>query len=180
MMRSVSPLSDDVRSTSGELVNDVAIDLLGLAAVARKAHWNVRGPLFGQLHELFGKLYDECASRADTLAEHAAMLGLSVRGDHAEIAKSAEADPIGEEKDGIELCSLLVDRIRATLSEIETARKEIQRLGNEDGFQLVTDASIALSKLGWMIGSYIEDEAEGPETDKTSRSIPPNRAPTDD
>jgi hypothetical protein len=63
------------------------------------------------------------------------MLGLSVRGDHAEIAKSAEADPIGEEKDGIELCSLLVDRIRATLSEIETARREIQRLGNEDGFQ---------------------------------------------
>lgn len=180
MMRSVSPLSDRVRGASGELVNDVAIDLLGLAAVARKAHWNVRGPLFGQLHELFGKLYDECASRADTLAEHAAMLGLSVRGDHAEIAKSAEADPIGEEKDGIELCSLLVDRIRATLSEIEMARKDIQRLGNEDGFQLVTDASIALSKLGWMIGAYIEDEAEGPETDKTSRSIPPNRAPTDD
>ena len=180
MMRSVSPLSDDVREKTGELVNDVAIDLLGLAAVARKAHWNVRGLLFGQLHDLFGKLYDACSSQADMLAEHAAMLGLSVRGDHAEIAKSAEADPIGEEKDGIELCSLLFDRIRATLSEIETARKEIQKLGNEDGFQLVTDASITLSKFGWMIGAFVEDDVEGPETDKTSRSIPPNRAPTDD
>lgn len=169
MMRSPSPLSDDVREKSGERVNDAAIDLLGLASVARKAHWNVRGPFFGQLHDLFGKLYDECTSHADRLTEHAAMLGLSVRGDHAEIAKSAKADPIGEERDGIELCSLLFDRIRDTLSEIGDAQKEVQSLGNEEGLQLLLDASIAVSKLGWMVGAYLEDEEE-PSNEKVPKS----------
>lgn len=171
MMRSVSPLPDDVREKSGDKINDAAIDLLGLASVARKAHWNVRGPLFGQLHDLFGKLYDACASHADTLAEHSAMLGSSVRGDHMDTAKGAEAEPLGEEHDGIALCSFLFDQIKATLSELATAQKEVQSIGNEEGFQLLLDASIALSKLGWMIGSYLDDDA--PETEKKSPSLVP-------
>lgn len=178
MMRSVSPLPDDVREKSGEKINDAAIDLLGLASVARKAHWNVRGPLFGQLHDLFGKLYGECTSQADTLAEHAAMLGVSVRGDHVETASGAVAEPLGDELDGIALASFLFDQIKATLAELASAQKEVQKLGNEEGFQLLLDASIALSKLGWMLGSYLEDEEEGPKTDKASRSVPP-KAPVE-
>lgn len=177
MMRSPSSLSEPVREKSGERINDVAIDLLGLASVARKAHWNVRGLLFGQLHDLFGKLYDACSAHADILAEHSAMLGLSVRGDHAEIAKSAAADPIGEEKDGIELCSLIFDRVQVTIAEIDDAQKIACKLGNENGCQLLSDASIAVSKLGWMIGAYLESEEEGPKTDKLSRSVPPPKSP---
>lgn len=176
MMRSPSPLPDDVREACGEKINDVAIDLLGLASVARKAHWNVRGPLFGQLHDLFGKLYDECTAQADTLAEHVAMLGSSVRGDHMETAKGSIAEPLGEERDGIALCSFLFDQIRSTLSELGTAQKEVQALGNEEGFQLLLDASIALSKLGWMIGAYVDDDA--PETEKKSPSLAP-KAPVE-
>jgi starvation-inducible DNA-binding protein len=174
MMRSPSPLPDDVREKSGERIGDIAIDLLGLATVARKAHWNVRGPLFGQLHDLFGKLYDACSAHADILAEHVAMLGLTVRGDHADVAKSAAADPIGDETDGIELASLIFDRTQITIAEIGDARSTVDELGNEDGCQLLCDASIAISKLGWMIGAYLEGEEEGPKTDKASRSVPPN------
>lgn len=175
MMRSPSPLPDDVREKSGEKIDDIAIDLLGLASVARKAHWNVRGPFFGQLHDLFGELYDTSTKHADTLAEHSAMLGLSVRGDHVEIASGAVAEPLGDERDGIALCSFLFDQIRSTLSELSTAQKEVQPLGDEDGFQLLLDASIALSKLGWMIGAYLDEET-APETEKISRSEPPTRS----
>lgn len=174
MMRSPSPLPDDVREKSGERINDIAIDLLGLAAVARKSHWNVRGELFGQLHDLFGKLYSECASQADTLAEHSAMLGLSVRGDHLEIAQGAIAEPLGEEKDGKALASFLFDQIKATLSELASAQKEVQSLGNEEGFQLLLDVSIALSKLGWMLGTYLEEEQE--ESEKPAKKGSPKRA----
>lgn len=164
MMRSPSPLPDDIRRKSGEKINDAAIDLLGLASVARKAHWNIRGTLFAPLHDLFGKLYDACSSHADILAEHSAMLGLSVRGDHVDVAQGAEAEPIGNERDGIELCSLLSDRIRSTLSELKSIREEVDELGDEDGCQLLCDASIAISKLGWQIGAYIEDEEPTEET----------------
>lgn len=174
MMRSPSPLPDDVRQKTGERINDIAIDLLGLASVAKKAHWNVRGPLFGQLHALFDDLYKVATKHADKLAEHVAMLGLSVRGDHLDIAKGASADPLPHDThDGIELCSLIFDRTKATIAEIDEAQKETCELGNEDGCQLLSDASIAVSKLGWMIGAYLGDE-EAPETDRLSRTEPPN------
>ena len=32
-------------------------------------HWNVEGPLFVQLHELFGNIYEEVYSSIDTFAE---------------------------------------------------------------------------------------------------------------
>ena len=33
-------------------------------------HWNVEGPLFGQLHELFERIYTEVYGSIDTFAEH--------------------------------------------------------------------------------------------------------------
>lgn len=170
-MRSPSSLPDDIRQNTGEKINGIAIDLLGLSAVAKKAHWNVRGPLFGPLHSLFDTLYTESASQADTLAEHVAMLGLSVVGDHVEIAKQASSEPIGEESDGIELCGMLSDRIRTVLADVDAIRVLVSKDGNEDGAQLLLDVSIAISKLGWMIGAYMDEDA--PETDKLGKSEPP-------
>lgn len=168
MMRSPSPLSPDVRKKSGEKINAVAIDLLGLSMVAKKAHWNTRGPLFGQLHGLFDELYTTVNDHADKLAEHVAMLGLVVSGDHVDVARDAVSEALPDETDGLELAELVCDRVRATLSEIGLAEKEVQSLGNEDGFQLLLDSSIAISKLGWMLGSYLE----GSEIEKVPESKP--------
>jgi starvation-inducible DNA-binding protein len=33
-------------------------------------HWNIEGPLFGQLHELFERIYTEVYGSIDTFAEH--------------------------------------------------------------------------------------------------------------
>jgi len=37
---------------------------------AHNFHWNVEGPLFTQLHGLFGTIYEEVYSSIDTFAEH--------------------------------------------------------------------------------------------------------------
>jgi starvation-inducible DNA-binding protein len=36
---------------------------------AQNYHWNVTGPLFPQLHDLFGKIYEEVYDSIDTFAE---------------------------------------------------------------------------------------------------------------
>ena len=36
---------------------------------AQNFHWNVEGPLFKQLHDLFGEIYEEVYSSIDTFAE---------------------------------------------------------------------------------------------------------------
>lgn len=96
------------------------------------------------------------------------MLGLVVSGDHVDVARDAVSEALPDETDGLELAELVCDRVRATLSEIGLAEKEVQSLGNEDGFQLLLDSSIAISKLGWMLGSYLE----GSEIEKVPESKP--------
>lgn len=171
MMRSPSPLSPKVRQESGEKINAIAIDLLGLSMVAKKAHWNTRGPLFGQLHDLFDDLYAVSTEHSDKLAEHVAMLGLVVVGDHVDVARDAVSDALPNETDGLALAELIFDRTRSTIAEIATARETVDSLGNEDGCQLLCDASIAISKLGWTIGAYVE----GPETERVRKSEPPTK-----
>lgn len=43
---------------------------------AQNFHWNVEGPLFVQLHELFGNIYEEVYSSIDTFAEELRALQL--------------------------------------------------------------------------------------------------------
>lgn len=50
-------------------------ETLTLGHTAQDAHWNVRGGTFGQLHELFGDLYDYLVDAADTVAERVVQLG---------------------------------------------------------------------------------------------------------
>jgi starvation-inducible DNA-binding protein len=45
------------------------------ALKAQNFHWNVEGPLFPQLHELFGKIYDEAYASIDDFAENIRKLG---------------------------------------------------------------------------------------------------------
>ena len=40
------------------------------ALKAQNFHWNVEGPLFPQLHELCGKIYDEAYASIDDFAEN--------------------------------------------------------------------------------------------------------------
>ena len=46
-----------------------------VAASFAWAHWNVRGPDFFQLHELFDRVAEEADGHADLIAERAGQLG---------------------------------------------------------------------------------------------------------
>ena len=45
------------------------------ALKAQNFHWNVEGPLFPQLHSLFGNIYDEVYGAIDAFAENVRKLG---------------------------------------------------------------------------------------------------------
>src|SRR6187551_3483705 len=62
------------------LLNASLADLLDLRLQAKQAHWNVKGPQFAALHELFDEVAAELDESADALAERAASLGGAARG----------------------------------------------------------------------------------------------------
>ena len=57
------------------MLNDALAQAVHLGLHAKTAHWNVKGPSFLQLHELFDNVYSEAVVWADDLAERAVQLG---------------------------------------------------------------------------------------------------------
>src|SRR5947208_14166538 len=68
-------LPENTRRKTIDLLNRSLADLLDLGLQAKQAHWNVKGPHFIGLHELFDKVAEELEELTDNMAERAVELG---------------------------------------------------------------------------------------------------------
>ena len=68
MQHTYNTLSENVRAKSIELLNKHLAAAIDLHGQVKQAHWNVRGPTFIAIHELFDKVADTVESYSDTLA----------------------------------------------------------------------------------------------------------------
>lgn len=102
-------LSEEVRRESSELLNEILSDTTVLYALYKKAHWNVAGPTFYQLHLLFDKHAEEQLELIDELAERVQMMGGIAVGDprHAAELTTIERAPDGAEDVPAQLTRLL-------------------------------------------------------------------------
>jgi starvation-inducible DNA-binding protein len=68
-------LDAETRQAAVELLNARLSEAIDLELQAKQAHWNVKGPNFIGLHELFDQLAAAAATYKDEIAERAVMLG---------------------------------------------------------------------------------------------------------
>ena len=68
-------LSENIRTQAVELLNKHLAAAIDLHGQMKQAHWNVRGPTFIGVHELFDKVAGEAESYSDLIAERAEGLG---------------------------------------------------------------------------------------------------------
>ena len=86
-------LPDNVRSSSIALLNERLADAIDLAARLKYAHWNIHGPHFIVLHQLFDDLHDEVDAQADLLAERITAFGGHADGLIDHVASSSSLPP---------------------------------------------------------------------------------------
>jgi len=72
MQKTANTLSKNIRAKSVAVLNRHLAAAIDLHAQVKQAHWNVRGPTFIAIHELFDKV-------ADTAAEYSDLLVMLVR-----------------------------------------------------------------------------------------------------
>lgn len=80
MQSTHATLSETIRTQSIELLNKHLAAGIDLHAQVKQAHWNVRGPGFIGIHELFDTVADEVDGYSDLLAERAGALGGTAHG----------------------------------------------------------------------------------------------------
>src|ERR1041384_7301418 len=80
-------LPENLREKMIDLLNQQLADVLDLGLQAKQAHWNVKGPHFIGLHELFDKVAEEVEEFTDEIAERSVELGGVALGTAQAIAK---------------------------------------------------------------------------------------------
>jgi len=75
MYETENDISQQRRSELSVLLNRRLADAIDLQLQLKQAHWNVKGPHFIGLHELFDKIAEEVETYVDEIAERIVQLG---------------------------------------------------------------------------------------------------------
>src|SRR5438067_10791706 len=75
MYETENDISEKRRSELTALMNQRLADAVDLQSQLKQAHWNVKGPNFIGLHELFDKIDEAVESYVDLIAERIVQLG---------------------------------------------------------------------------------------------------------
>ena len=90
MYKTKIDLSEKVRRNVIVILNDRLADAIDLQSQVKQAHWNVKGPNFIALHELFDKISDVVLEQIDEIAERVTSLGGTAEGTVAVAAKRSK------------------------------------------------------------------------------------------
>lgn len=80
MHQTHNTLSENIRTQSVALLNKQLAAAIDLHGQIKQAHWNVRGPNFIGIHELFDKVAQTALEASDLIAERTAGLGGTAEG----------------------------------------------------------------------------------------------------
>ena len=150
-------LPEPIRHKSIDLLNQHLADVLDLGLQAKQAHWNVKGPHFIGLHELFDKAAEELEEFTDDLAERAVELGGVALGTIQIVSKKSRLSsyPLNltsGQKHVAALSGALAKFGTTTREAIDTAAKA----GDADTADLFTEVSRGVDKLLWMVEAHVQ------------------------
>ncbi|MBX3390317.1 MAG: DNA starvation/stationary phase protection protein Dps [Phycisphaeraceae bacterium] len=154
-MKTHNTLPKKIKADSIEVLQARLSDTLDAWSHTKQAHWNVRGPGFIAIHELFDKVADAIAESADAIAERLATLGGSPSGCSRDVAKNTSLKPYPH---GIASEKKHVDALCASLSTLATSWREAIDHCDKSGDAVTTDLFTRLTgdldKYIWLIESH--------------------------
>ncbi len=156
MFPTKNDLSESTRTRINEILNARLLDVLHLGIHAKDAHWNVKGPHFLQLHELFDKVAGQSQEDADEIAERVAALGGKIRASAQLIATASKLAPYPENiSSGQEHVTALSNSLATVAREVRKSIKESADLGDDDTADLLTGISRELDKNLWFVEAHL-------------------------
>src|SRR5207245_4816899 len=159
MFKTKNDLSETIRGKAIELLNARLADAIDLQTQTKQAHWNVKGPHFIALHELFDKVNEDVEDYVDLIAERAVQLGGAVEGTARSVAKrSTLAEYPVKSGNGRQHVDALSSALAAFGKLIRTAIEESARVNDEDTNDIFIEISRGVDKWLWMVEAHLQPE----------------------
>jgi len=156
MQATRNTLPEEIRAQSIELLNRHLAAAIDLHAQVKQAHWNVRGPGFIAVHELFDKVSEEVEAFSDAIAERAGSLGGTAYGGIQRAAQQSFLVPytlgIADETQHIFAVS---GTLAAFGQSVREASAESAKFGDADTADLFTEISRGIDHQLWFVESHV-------------------------
>ena len=152
-------LSEKVRHTSVENLNQLLADTMCLRDLYKKHHWQVSGPTFYQLHLLFDKHFGEQAALVDMIAERIMLLGgVSIAMAH-DVAQATliRRPPTGREEPPMQI-SRLLEAHESILLETRSMARQAAEAGDDGTNDLLVSNVLRTNELQvWFLAEHVVD-----------------------
>jgi starvation-inducible DNA-binding protein len=149
-------LPETIRAQSVEALNIHLAAAIDLHGQVKQAHWNVRGPGFIAIHELFDKVSEAVEEFSDLIAERAGALGGTAFGTIQVATKRSFLVPyplgIADEKEHV---FAVAGALAAFGQSTREAVQKSAETGDADTADLFTQISRAIDQQLWFVESHV-------------------------
>jgi starvation-inducible DNA-binding protein len=160
MYKTKIDLSEKTRRNVIVILNDRLSDAIDLQSQVKQAHWNVKGPHFIALHELFDKISDAMLEEIDEIAERITSLGGTAEGTVAVAARRSKLKnyPLSITS-GRDHLLYLSTQLSVYGKSVRGAIETTADLSDADTADLFTQLSREIDKYLWFLEAHLQDKA---------------------
>jgi starvation-inducible DNA-binding protein len=152
-------LEEPVRLEMSAQLNQLLADTMMLRDLYKKAHWQIAGPTFYQLHLLFDKHFNEQVELVDSIAERVQLLGgvsIAMASDVAETTR-IERPPRGREEVSAQL-SRLLNAHQVIIRQTRKLARRAAELGDDGTNDLLISEVLRANELQvWFLSGHLVD-----------------------
>jgi starvation-inducible DNA-binding protein len=148
-------IPEELRVQLIELLNARLADALDLQTQTKQAHWNVKGPSFIALHELFDQVASDVTTYVDDIAERVVTLGGTAYGTARVAAQKSTLDEYPLDiYDGSEHVAALSSALAKFGKNAREAIDKATELQDADTADLFTGVSRGIDKHLWFVEAH--------------------------
>jgi len=150
-------IPQEAREQLVDILNQQLADTFDLMSQTKQAHWNVKGPDFFQLHELFDTLAANLAEHVDTIAERATALGGTALGTARMAAENSRLSEYPTDiTASMQHVECLVERYATLARGLRASIDEAGDLGDQATADLFTEIARDVDKHLWFLEAHLQ------------------------
>jgi len=149
-------ISDDDRENIAKALSKLLADSYTLYLKTHNFHWNVTGPMFNTLHNMFMDQYTELWNALDVIAERIRALGHFAPGSYkafAELSSLEDAPAVPPSAE--EMIAILVKGHEAVARTAREAFTAVEKANDQPSADILTQRLDIHEKTAWMLRSLL-------------------------
>jgi starvation-inducible DNA-binding protein len=149
-------LPEPIRKRISAILNARLAEAIDLQLQAKQAHWNVKGPQFIALHELFDQVASGAVASSDLIAERAVQLGATAEGTVQMVAQRSALKPYPIEiSEGRAHVAALANALAEVAAATRAATDECAQIGDQTSADVFTEISRSVDKYLWFVEAHL-------------------------